>query len=91
MCSSRHDGADTATNGLLYSDTAGLGYWISRSCPTQRSKNRDSYGSSYLCKLYNWYFERNVDDQDKQLELERMAKTNKLLHCFLTTTITTDV
>lgn len=38
MCSSIHDGADTATNGQLYSDTARLGYWISKSCPTQSSK-----------------------------------------------------
>lgn len=88
MCSSRHDGADTATNGLLYSDTARLGYWISKSCPTQWSKNRESYGSSYLYKLYNGCFERNVDNQNKQsnlelkitLKLKLIAKTNRLLH-----------
>lgn len=69
MCSSRRDGADTATNGLLYSDTAGLGY-----CPTQMSKNGESYGSSYLYKLYNGCFGRNVDDQNKQLKLELKIK-----------------
>lgn len=76
MCSSRHDEADTSTNELLYSDTAGLSYWISKSCLTQWSKNRESYGSSYLYKLYNWCFERNVDDQNKQLKLELKIKLN---------------
>lgn len=37
-------------------------------------KNRESYGSSYLYKLYNWCFERNVDDQNKQLKLELKIK-----------------
>lgn len=69
MCSSRREGADTATTGLLYSDTARLGYWISKRCPTQRSKIRESYGSSYWYKLYNWCFERNVYDKNKQLKL----------------------
>lgn len=74
MCSSSREGADTATTGLLYFDTARIGYWISKSCPTQRSKIRESYGSSSLYKLYNWCFERNVDDQNKQLKLELKIK-----------------
>lgn len=52
----------------------------------QKQRN---YGSSYLYKLYNWCFERNVDDQNKQLKLELKIKLkleliakHKLLHDF---------
>lgn len=91
-CSSRLGWADTASYGPLqplYSDTAGLCYTISRCCFTQRYRNRESYRSCNCHNLYNWDSERNADDQDKHLKLELIAKTNKLLHDFLTTTWTT--
>lgn len=91
-CSSRLGWADRASYGPwqpLYSDTAGLYYTISRCCFTQRYRNRESYRSCNCHNLYNWDSERNADVQDKHLKLELIAKTNKLLHDFLTTTWTT--